>query len=253
MLLLVNSLLEKLKVPGVTWRCPNWVFELQPYCIMVPTPPPSVPEVSTIPLPQTDSIAPRPILRCIGPSQHLGDLSGLCGTIWTYAAAVQHAWSGQQEKGVRSFRCLFCLLSILNYASVDNCCGISWATTAISPQRMTGICPCQGLMYQVKKRTGWPRVNGVATHAYSPRWRHGLPLSGGCQLPQQALPPHLLLISAGGYAPAEWLLMLKRSPGSKISGLPSSTIALPEGSFIAGLVAAYSDPSMTTDLVRCLC
>ena len=29
--------------------------------------------------------------------------------------------------------------------------------------------------------------------------------------------------------------MLKRSPGSKISGLPSSTIALPEGSFLAGL------------------
>ena len=54
-------------------------------------------------------------------------------------------------------------------ASVDNRCGISWATTAISPQRMTGICPCQGLMYQVKKRTGWPlSVNGVATHAYSP-------------------------------------------------------------------------------------
>ena len=43
---------------GETWRCPNWVFALQPYCTMVPTPPPSVPEVSTIPLPQTDSIAP---------------------------------------------------------------------------------------------------------------------------------------------------------------------------------------------------
>ena len=33
--------------------------------------------------------------------------------------------------------------------------------------------------------------------------------------------------------------MLKRSPGSKISGLPSSTIALPEGSFLAGLVTLH--------------
>ena len=57
-LLRVYSLLEMLKVPGKTWRCPNWVIALQPYCTMVPTPPPSVPEVSTIPLPQTDSIAP---------------------------------------------------------------------------------------------------------------------------------------------------------------------------------------------------
>ena len=192
---------------------------------MVPTPPPSVPEVSTIPLPQTDSIAPRPLLRCIGPSQHLGNLSGRCGTIWMYAVAEQHAWSGQQEKGVRSLMCLCCLLSVFNYASGDNCCGISWATTAISLQ-------------------GWHTEEAYWVASFSQRgcdtclltrWRHGLPLSGGCQLPQQALPPHLLLITAGGYAPAEWLLMLKRSPGSKISGLPSSTIALPEGSFLAGL------------------
>ena len=57
-LLRVYSLLEMWKVPGKTWRCPNWVIALQPNCTMVPTPPPSVPEVSTIPLPQTDSIAP---------------------------------------------------------------------------------------------------------------------------------------------------------------------------------------------------
>ena len=35
----------------------------------------------------------------------------------------------------------------------------------------------------------------------------------------------------------------KRSPGSKVSGMPSSTIGLSEGSFLTGLVAAYSYPS----------
>ena len=75
-------------------------------------------------------------------------------------------------------------------------------------------------------------------------------MSGGCQLPQQALPPHLMLITAGGYALAERLLMLKRSPGSKVSGMPSSTIGLPEGSFLAGLIAAYSYPSRKIDLTR---
>ena len=44
--------------------------------------------------------------------------------------------------------------------------------------------------------------------------------------------------------------MLKRSPGSKVSGLPSSTIGLPEGSFLAGLIAAYSYPSRKIDLTR---
>ena len=44
--------------------------------------------------------------------------------------------------------------------------------------------------------------------------------------------------------------MLKRSPGSKVSGMPSSTIGLPEGSFLAGLVAAYSYPSRKIDLTR---
>ena len=44
--------------------------------------------------------------------------------------------------------------------------------------------------------------------------------------------------------------MLKRSPGSKVSGMPSSTIGLPEGSFLAGLVAEYSYPSRKIALTR---
>ena len=44
--------------------------------------------------------------------------------------------------------------------------------------------------------------------------------------------------------------MLKRSPGSKVSGMPSSTIGLPEGSFLAGLVTAYSYLSRKIDLTR---
>ena len=44
--------------------------------------------------------------------------------------------------------------------------------------------------------------------------------------------------------------MLKRSPGSKISGMSSSTIRLPEGSFLTGLVAAYSYLSRKIDLTR---
>ena len=33
-------------------------------------------------------------------------------------------------------------------------------------------------------------------------------------------------------------LMLKRSPGPEVRGMPSSTIGLPEGSFLAGFVTA---------------
>ena len=36
--------------------------------------------------------------------------------------------------------CLFSL-TIFNYASVDNCCGIPWAAVVISLPRMTGSCP----------------------------------------------------------------------------------------------------------------
>ena len=36
--------------------------------------------------------------------------------------------------------CLFSLLSIFNYASIDNCGGIPWAAIAISLPSMTGIC-----------------------------------------------------------------------------------------------------------------
>ena len=68
-------------------------------------------------------------------------------------------------------------------------------------------------------------------------------MSGGCQLLQQALPPHLALITAGGYAIAEYSLMLKRSPGPKVRGMPNSTIGLPEGSFLVDIVTEYSYPS----------
>ena len=69
------------------------------------TPFPLVPEVSSIPLPQTGSIVPRLLLKLTGPSQHWGDLPRLCGTWWEYVAAVQHAQSCQQEKGVRTLLC----------------------------------------------------------------------------------------------------------------------------------------------------
>ena len=49
--------------------------------------------------------------------------------------------------------------------------------------------------------------------------------------------------------PSDYLI-LKRSPGPKVSGLPSSTIGLPEGYFLAGLVTAHSYPSRKIDLTR---
>ena len=60
-----------------------------------------------------------------------------------------------------------------------------------------------------------------------------------------ALPPHLALITAGGYAIAEFslMLMLKRSPGPKVRGMPSSTIGLPERSFLVDIVTECSHPS----------
>ena len=67
-------------------------------------------------------------------------LAGLCGTWREYVAAVQHAQSRQQEKGVRTLLCLFSLCSIFNYASFDNCGGIPRAPVVISLPRMTGIC-----------------------------------------------------------------------------------------------------------------
>ena len=45
-------------------------------------------------------------------------------------------------------------------------------------------------------------------------------------------------------------LRLKRSPGPKVRGMPSSTIGLPEGSFLVGLVTACSYPSRKIDLTR---
>ena len=220
-----------------------------------------MPEVSSIPLQQTGSIGPWLLLKLTGPSQHWGDLSGLCGTWWAYVAAVQHAQSRQQEKGVRTLLCLFSLLSIFNYASFDNCCGIPWAPVVISLPRMTGIClinqrSVHSAGYQ--QATAQHRANLLVSWDARPfpgsdanlvssgvifsaallsnstpsftiavaveeasvvaffyrwdsgtclltRWRHGLSMSGGCQLPQQARPPHLALISAGGYALAEWL------------------------------------------------
>ena len=43
-------------------------------------------------------------------------------------------------EGCQNSLVLFSLLSIFNYASVDNCGGIPGAPGVISPQRMTGIC-----------------------------------------------------------------------------------------------------------------
>ena len=105
--------------------------------------------------------------------------------------------------------CRCCLLSVFNYASGGNCCGTSWATTEVS---------LQGWYTEEEYWVASFSQRGCDTCLLT-RWRHGLPLSGGCQLPQQALPPHLLLITAGGHEAAEWLLMLKRSLGFKISGL----------------------------------
>ena len=218
-----------------------------------------MPEVSSIPLPQTGSIVPRLLLKLTGPSQHWGDLPGLCGTWRGYVAAVQHAQSRQLEKGVRTLLCLFSLLSIFNYASFDNCGGIPGAPVVISLQRMTGIClinqrsvhsacyqqvtaqhranllgswaarpfpdsdanlvssgvilvpPFSTIVhlnlpsqYQLKKLSGGLFLQMGQRHMLT----HPLKawsMSGGCQLLQQALPPHLALITAGGYALAEWL------------------------------------------------
>ena len=43
-------------------------------------------------------------------------------------------------EGCQNSLVLFSLLSIFDYASVDNCVGIPGAPGVISPQRMTGIC-----------------------------------------------------------------------------------------------------------------
>jgi len=66
---------------------------------------------------------------------------------------------------------------------------------------------------------------------------------GDAKLLQQALPPHLVLITAGGYAIAEYSLMLEWSPGPKVRGMPSPTIGLPEGSFLVDIVTGCSYPS----------
>ena len=66
---------------------------------------------------------------------------------------------------------------------------------------------------------------------------------GDAKLLQQAFPPHLALITACGYKNAEYSLMLKRSPGPKVRGMPSSTIGLPEGSFLVDIVTECSYPS----------
>ena len=42
--------------------------------------------------------------------------------------------------------------------------------------------------------------------------------------------------------------MLKRSPGPKVRGVPSSTIGLPEGSFLLDYVTGYSYPSRIMEL-----
>ena len=58
--------------------------------------------------------------------------------------------------------------------------------------------------YQLKKHQWWPfSTDGTEAHAYPPVEGMISRLSGGCQLLQQALPPHLALITAGGYALAE--------------------------------------------------
>ena len=66
---------------------------------------------------------------------------------------------------------------------------------------------------------------------------------GDAKLLQQEFPPHLALITAGGSTNAEYFLMLKRSPGPKVRGMPSSTIGLLEGSFLVDIVTDCSYPS----------
>ena len=179
--------------------------------------------------------------------------------------------------------CLFSFLSILNYASFDNCCGIPWAPVVISLPRMTRVClinqrsvhsacyqqataqhranllvswdarmqtlfpvasylasPSSSIVhlnspsqYQLKKHQWWPfSTDGVAAHAHSPvEVGDANCLNRRCHLIWHWL---LLVVtrSLSDY------LMLKRSPGPKVRGMPSSTIGLSEGSFLAGLVTA---------------
>ena len=70
---------------------------------------------------------------------------------------------------------------------------------------------------------------------------------GDAKLLQHAFPPDLALITAGGYTNAEYSLMLKRSPGPKVRGTPSSTIGLPERSFLVDIVTECSYPSRRND------
>ena len=61
---------------------------------------------------------------------------------------------------------------------------------------------------------------------------------------------HLLLVVTRSLSD---YLMLKRSPGPKVRGVPSSTIGLPEGSFLINFVTEYSYPSRKMELKGGLC
>ena len=103
--------------------------------------------------------------------------------------------------------------------------------------------------YQLKKHQWWPfSTDGTAAHAYSPvegmvsRW------VGDANCFNRRF--HLiwrwvLLVVARSMSDS---LMLKRSPGPQVRGMPSSTVGLPEGSFLVDFVTEYSYPSRKIEL-----
>ena len=66
---------------------------------------------------------------------------------------------------------------------------------------------------------------------------------GDAKLLQQEFPPHLALTTADGSTNVEYFLMLKRPPHPEVRGTPSSTIGLPEGSFLVDIVTECRYPS----------
>ena len=96
----------------------------------------------------------------------------------------------------------------------------------------------------MKKHQRWPfSTDGTEAHAYPPvegmisRWL------GDANCFNRRF--HLIwrwLLLVGTRSLSDYL-MLKRSPGPKVRGMPSSTIGLPQGSSLVDFVTEYSYPS----------
>ena len=96
--------------------------------------------------------------------------------------------------------------------------------------------------YLVKKHKCWPcSTDGTVTHAYT----HPLK---AWSLGEWLMPTASTAVSTSSgadYCRRSLIdyMMLKRSPGPEVRGVPSSTIGLPEGSFLTDFVTEDSYPS----------